>query len=299
MSFSSDTKREVCRQEPLKGCCVLAECYGVLLFCNRFAADTIRIATESLDFAQRLEPLLRLSFELSFDTLPDLERTGGKYVFMITDKEKIKRIYDRLGFDWPGSVAHHLNYAVLEQECCRQAFFRGAFLAGGSVTDPKKRYHLELSTGHSFVARELSALLKEEGFLPKEAVRNGSYLVYFKNSEHIEDFLTTIGAPISAMELMNAKVEKSVRGGANRQVNCDEANVEKTVAAAQKQIAAIRRMELAGTLSSLPDKLYQTALLRQEHPELTLAELCLLCDPPITKSALNHRLKRIFELSEQ
>lgn len=297
MSFSSEAKKEICRQELGKKCCALAECYGALLFCNRFSADTIRLATESADFAERLEELFLCAFGLEFDVKPT--GTTAKFVFLMTNHEKIKRIYDALGFDWPGPVAHHLNYAVVEHDCCRTAFFRGCFLAGGSVTDPTKRYHLELATSHSFVSRELAAMLMDGGFSPKATTRAGGYVTYFKHSESIEDFLTTLGAPLAAMEIMNAKVEKSLRGSTNRQVNCDAANLDKTVAAAQEQIAAIRKIEARGALSGLPDKLYQTACLRVEHPELNLAQLAELCDPPVSKSALSHRLRRLTTLAEE
>ena len=195
-------------------------------------------------------------------------------------------------------MALHVNFGILEESHCRTAFLRGAFLAGGSVTDPEKGYHLELATSHYNVSRETPALMQEAGFTIKSTTRNSNYILYFKQSDHIEDFLTAIGAPVAAMEVMNAKVEKNLRGSVNRRVNCDAANLDKVVAAAQEQIEAIRILQERGSLTGLPDKLREAASLRTDHPELTLAQLAELCDPPVTKSCLNHRLRKLVELSE-
>ena len=131
---------------------------------------------------------------------------------------------------------------------------------------------------------------------PKQATRKSNYITYFKRSEDIEDFLTGIGAPIAAMDIMNAKVEKTLRGSVNRRVNCDAANLDKAVEAAQIQLEAIRALEKSGVLETLPDKLQEAAQLRLNHPEDTLVQLAQQCDPPITKSALNHRLRKLVEL---
>ncbi len=295
MSFSADVKEELCRVPLGKKCCAQAEAYGALLFCNHFSAGQIRIVTENAALSLRLPQLFWRAFRIDFDDYPDLLGEEGKQVFGITDPEKVSMIWETYGYEPSTSVSHHINYAVLEENCDRNAFLRGAFLTGGSVTDPRKGYHLELATSHYHVSRELSALMPELGFAPKETTRKANYVTYFKSSAAIEDLLTTIGAPIQAMEIMNAKAEKQLRGGVNRRVNCDAANLGKAVDAAQEQIEAIHRLEERGRLTSLPEKLRQTARLRMENPELTLSELALLCTPPITKSALNHRLKRLME----
>ena len=297
MSFSSQTKEELCRVPLARKCCAQAEAYGVLLFCNAFSNREIRIITESGGFAARLPLLFRKAFQLDFDSLPP-ENGGGKRVFSITSGDKLRRIFAAFGFDPADSLAHHINFAVLEEDHCRTSFFRGAFLAGGSVTDPAKRYHLELVTSHYSVSRELTALLRAAGFSPKETTRKSNYMTYFKQSEYIADFLTAIGAPVAAMELMNAKLEKNLRGSVNRRVNCDAANLDKAVDAAIEQIEAIRRLEERMDLTELGEKLYETARLRLENPELTLSQLAELCDPPVTKSCLNHRLRKLLALSQ-
>ena len=297
LTFSARAKGELCRQPLSRRCCAQAEAYGVLLYCNRFDGREIRIATESEDFARRLPLLFRKAFKLEFDRRP--EEGALKRVFAVTDPDKLGAICAVYGYDPAQSLAHHINYAVLEEDHCRTAFFRGAFLAGGSVTDPAKRYHLELATSHCSVSRELLALLLDAGFQPKQTQRKANYMTYFKQSVAIEDFLTAIGAPLAAMDMMNAKAEKDLLGSINRKVNCDAANLDKTVEAAQEQIEAIQLLAQRGMLQDLPDKLKEAVDLRAAHPELTLAQLAELCDPPVSKSAFNHRLRKLMELAHR
>lgn len=296
MTFSAQVKQELCRQALSRRCCAQAEAYGVLLFCNTFHSRQVRIITESSQLKRRLPALFRKAFRLEFDQLP---AEKGKGTFLIEDPEKLQLIFSTFGLDADSAVSIHVNFAHLEEEHCQVAFLRGAFLAGGSVTDPMKGYHLELATSHYHVGREVPALLREVGFSPKATVRKGNYITYFKQSDHIEDFLTKIGAPVSAMAVMTAKLERDLRGSVNRRVNCDAANLDKVVAAAQSQIEAIRRLEEAGALSTLPARLREAAQLRVDNPELTLSELAGMCDPPVSKSALNHRLRRLVEHAEQ
>jgi DNA-binding protein WhiA len=294
MSFAGDVKTELCRAPLSRRCCAQAEAYGALLYCNTFTAAEARVVTENEAFAQRLPTLLKKGFHLTFDRLPE---GGGKRVFVLDDPAKLAVLHQAFG-SHPRALALHLNFAVVEEPCCRAAFLRGAFLAGGSVTDPRKGYHLELATSHHSVSREVLALMRELDQEPKAAQRKGNAVIYFKQSEKIEDFLTCVGAPIAAMEVMNAKLERDLRGKVNRRVNCDAANLDKAVEAAMSQVEAIRRLEGAGTLITLPDKLREVAALRLAHPEDTLAQLAQRCDPPITKSALNHRLRKLVELGK-
>lgn len=298
MSFAADTKREMCRTSINQKGTVRAEAYGVLLYCNCFSDQMIRIVTESTAFAQWLPVLFQKAFGIAFDKRPQEPLPSRKMTFLITQREKIRSICESFGLDLNGLVAHHVNFAVLEEDMARVAFFRGAFLAGGSVTAPEKRYHLELATAHFHVSREMNTLMQEAGFSPKSTVRKSNYLLYFKQSEQIEDFLTATGAPVAAMELMNAKLEKNLRSSINRRVNCDAANLDKTVDASMMQMEAIRTIQNTVGLDGLPEKLKEAAYLRLENPELTLSQLAELCDPPVTKSCLNHRLRKLLQLSE-
>lgn len=297
MSFSFDTKNELCKLPVQKLCCARAEAYGILLYCNTFSSTEVRIITENPNFAARLPKLFHRAFNLRFDRVPEPE-VPGKMVFQITDPKKLDHIINLLGYDPRQNLVLHINFAMLEEECCRASFLRGIFFAGGSITDPQKRYHLELTTSHAQASREMEVLLRECGYPPKSVSRNSSFVTYFKQSDQIEDFLTLIGAPVAAMKIMSAKLEKDLRNSVNRRLNCDSANLDKAVEAAQEQLESIRRLQVAGLLEQLPDKLQTTAALRLENPELTLSELAEEFDPPVSKSCLNHRLRKIMELAK-
>ena len=296
MSFSSNVKVELCKDSMSKKSCAVAEGYGVLLYCNTFSSTEIRIITESRDFAARLPRLFKKAFGITFDQEPAAQ-DRGKLQFAISSEDKIAKIFETLQMDLKASLTLHVNFGMLEEEAECMAYLRGAFLAGGSVTDPAKRYHLEMTTSHYKVSRETCALLIECGFSPKELSRGGNNILYFKQSDYIEDFLTAIGAQVSAMGVMEAKVEKDLRNGVNRRVNCETANLTKVVDASMGQMAAIRALEEAGELDKLPGKLRETALLRKENPEATLQELAAMLEPPITKSAINHRMRKLLELA--
>ena len=295
MSFSSDVKTEICRDFPARRCCCLAMSFGVLLFANACSRDLIRITTESQAFAGMLPKIFKRAFGVTFDVAP--EDAGSKQTFVITQPDKIGAILEACGFD-RDTVNLHVNLGVLEEDCDRLNFLRGAFLAGGSVTDPAKAYHMELTTSHQAVARETYALIGEVmGFDPKLTARQGNAVLYIKQSESIADVLTMLGAPVCAMGLLEAKLEKELKNKVNRRCNCDDANTSKVVDAAQAQIAAIRVLEGRGQLSQLPAKLRQAAQARLDNPESNLTELAGLMEPPITKPALSHRLRRLVELA--
>ena len=299
VSFSASAKAEVCRLLPGKHCCALAECFGILLFCNSFQPDGIKIITESREFAYILPKLFHKAFALDFDSYPSLA-APGKLVFQIWDEEKIAHIMEAFGFDHGDTLALHVNYPVIEEECCKASFLRGAFLAGGSVTDPVKGYHLELTTTHQSVSRETDLLIRETmGFIPKSAKRGGGQVLYLKQSELISDFLTLLGAPIAAMGIMEARLEKELNNKVNRRCNCDDANISKVVEAAQEQLNAIRILRDAGLLEKLPVKLKQAADAREENPSASLSELAAMMDPAISKPAMNNRMKKLVLLAKE
>jgi len=268
----------------------------MLLYGNTFNMREIRIVTGNKILGKRIVALFLSAFKTSFDIMPD-EDESGKQAYVITASGKISRIFEAYGFNKENLLAHHVNLGVLEDECCSKSFIRGAFLTGGAVTDPSKSYHLEIVTAHFNVSRQTYSLLLESGFSPKETSRSGNYIIYFKQSSAIEDFLTYIGAPIHAMKIMSAKIEKDVRNTVNRKVNCDTANVTKTVDASAAQIEAIDRIKAAGEFEAMPEKLRQTAVLRVDNPELSIKELAEMADPPVTKSCMNHRMRKLAEIS--
>ena len=298
-SFSANAKAEVCRSLPQKHCCALAQCFGILLFANSFSGESIRVITESKDFAQLLPKLFKKAFNVSFDLLPDAN-ASGKMIFQISDPEKIRLVMDACGFDPKDTLSLHINLPLVEEDCCEVAFLRGAFLAGGSVTDPAKGYHMELSTTHQSVAREGYALMQEMlPFAPKMGSRGGTSILYLKQSDMISDCLTFLGAPVSAMGIMETRLEKELNNKVNRRCNCDEANTSKVVEAAQEQLSAIRILRGRTVIEQLPPKLRQAALAREANPEASLTELAAMMEPPITKPAMNHRLKKLVELAKE
>lgn len=299
LSFSAAAKAEICRNIPAKHCCALAECFGILLFCNSFTGENIRIITESREFAQMLPKLFKKAFYMDFDVEPP-EEAKGKLNFQITDPDKISDIMEWYGFDPQDTLSVHINLAVIEDDCCKAAFLRGAFLAGGSVTDPSKGYHMELNTTHQSVAREGFSLMQEAmGFAPKTAARGGGQVLYFKQSDLISDCLTYLGAHVAAMGIMEAKLEKELNNNVNRRCNCDDANISKVVEAAQEQLNAIRILRQRSMYDHLPAKIKQAADAREKNPEVSLSELAAMMVPPISKPAMNHRLKKLVQLAQE
>lgn len=281
-----------------RDCCAAAEAYGIFLFSNTFSRHEIRVITEHEIFAEHFAALVRKVFGTEFDT-PAGTGTASKGIFVLNNAEAIKKIMDFYGYETGRSFALHLNMASLEEEHCREAFVRGAFLASGSVSSPEKKYHLELVTRHYNLSREVMALLLDMGFTPKTTVRKSNYMIYFKDSEEIEDFLTKCGAPTAAIAVMEAKVEKELRNRVNRQVNCETANLTKTVDASQRQIEAIERLIGRGGFDNLPDKIKEAALLRMKYPEAALGELTSSAPFKVSRSGLNHRLAKLVEIAEQ
>lgn len=298
-SFSAAAKAEICKNIPQSGCCALAECFGILLFCNSFRSDAIKIITESAEFAALLPRLFKKSFGFGFDAPPGEGKTG-KLVFQIQDARKIAAIMNAFGFDLDETFSLHVNLPVVENDCCKTAFLRGAFLAGGSVTDPGKGYHLELATTHHSVAKECYILIHETlGFPPKLASRSGARVIYLKQSEQIADFLTFLGASVASMGIIEARLEHELNNQVNRRCNCDDANITKVVEASQEQLTAIRALRERNQFDQLPEKLMQAALVREENPEASLTELAGLVEPKISKPAMSHRLKRLVELAKE
>lgn len=299
ISFSSAARAEICRELPHKPCCAKAQCFGILLFCNSFQDDGIKIITESREFACILPKLFKKAFDLDFDSYPSLA-SSGKLVFLIRDREKLSAIMEAFGFSAGDTLALHVNYPIVEEDCCKVSFLRGAYLAGGSVTDPGKGYHLELATTHQAVARETELIVREVmDFAPKTAARGGAQVLYLKQSEQISDFLTCLGAPVAAMGIMEARLEKELNNKVNRRCNCDDANTSKVVEAAQEQLSVIRILREKGILEGLPEKLKQAAIAREQNPSGSLTELAAMMEPPITKPAMNNRMKKLAAIAKE
>ncbi len=295
MSFSTEVKNELCRVSMQRVCCTRAEAYGALLHASAFSHKEIRLNTENAAVARRLQALLQRAFFVVCEP----QRVGQKHQLIITEAEQIGRIFDALGYDRKSHITYHLNRNVLEEDCCIASFLRGAFLMAGTVAGPDKKSHLELKTARQSLAGEETSLLLDLGLAPKQMRRASAHILYFKDGTSVEDFLTRIGAPRAAMELMEAKVEKNIRNTINRQVNCETANLVKAADASARQIAAIRAVLDAHGEEGFPENLRETVRLRLEYPTDSLAELAQRFAPPISKPGLSHRLKKIIELASK
>ena len=296
MSFTSDIKNELCKLET-PTCCKISECYGILLFGRAFSESSIVLATENEDVVERLTLLLRQCYSVQ----PHISGGGTKrdyFTVSVEDTKQCKEILNSLGyfgFSLGDTLIKHQN---IEDECCKSSFLRGAFLSCGNVSDPNKEYHAEFPVKNPVLARELYELLCDVGLSPKMSVRGKNTIVYFKESENIEDLLTTIHATNHTLELAGIKVYKDMRNHYNRLSNCEMANISKTVNAAVAQNQAIEKIKEKGGFDKLSEELRFAAELRQKNPEATLKELVELSGNTITKSGLNHRLNRLVTIAK-
>ena len=298
-SFAATVKNEICEFEGKGQCCALAELYGAFLFSTSFGYLEVKTTTKNRLFARRLSFLLKNCMGFDFDKKVQQSDQNKKIIYIISNPEKLSAIFSAFGYDFKKDVSFRLNGAMVENQCCQISFLRGAFLAAGTITDPDKRYHLEIETPHRHLANELASLLNEQSLASKTTARKSKYIIYFKESGAIEDFLTMVGAPSGSMQVMEAKLNKELRNEVNRKTNCDSANISKTVNAAQQQIEHIARIKAKSPeLDVLPEQLKQVALLRLEYPELTLEELSRESGLGVTKSGMYHRFRRIAQIAE-
>lgn len=308
MSFSSEVKEELSRMEVSGRHCQIAELAAVISMCGRVLVDEkeqfqIRIHTENVYVARKSFTLLRKSFNIKADVSVRRGRKNRLYTVAVNDKEASYRILQaaRLideNHEIREDLSLHSNQ-VVQMECCRRAFFRGAFLAAGSVSDPEKSYHLELVCTTERKAEQLVEIMKRFALDGKQILRKHNYVVYLKDGEQIVDALNIMGAHIALMEMENVRIVKDIRNSVNRKLNCEMANITKTVTAANKQMADIQFLAGKIGLSALPENLREIALLRLEYPDATLSELGEMLNPPVGKSGVNHRLRKLGNLAKE
>ena len=300
MSFSSDVKEELSAISEMPPCCVQAQGYGMLLFGKSFNINRISLMTEHGTVAKKFAELIKNTSDVDAEMKVT---AGGKFVPNVrrqNDCKKVLEIFSVAGND----IVRRINYANLQNEsngdinCCEAAFLRGAFLSAGTVSDPNKGYHLEFAVPYLRLSQDLMKLMSDIGLAAKKTVRRGVQIVYFKDSGQIEDLLTVMGATMSSLELMSAKVYKDVRNSVNRKSNFEAANLSKTVDASVRQIKAIEKIDKATGLETLPEELRMIARLRLENPEMNLKEMGESVSPKISRSGVNHRLRKLIEISE-
>ncbi len=293
MTFTAQVKTELCKIPIEQEKCALAELCGIVLFAQSFDARALRIVTGSSEYVGRISKLMKLLFGFDFDKKIIPTGTPKKYSLIIQNPQKLGVLFDAFGFELGTTHVIQLNAALVEDDKTRAAFLRGVFLASGSVSDPGTTYHLELVTSHYRLSREVLALLPELNIQAKCVTRKGNYVIYFKDSSQIEDMLTLIGAPISAMHVMETKMYKELRNSINRKSNFENANYEKTLDTAAQQIKAFQTLEL----DALPEKLREAAQVRIDHPDKTMSELCEILGGSVTKSGLNHRFRKLMAMA--
>ncbi len=289
MSFSRTLKTELCGKKSAP-CCRTAECYGMLLFSRSFNKNKISLLSDSEAVAQNFSFLLKKCFGVKAKNT-----AATMFKCELTDKEEINKILSLLNI----TEGNPINEDIIKKECCAAAFIRGAFLAGGSITDPEKEYRAEFRIKNTEIACFLYRLLYELQLEPKLTRRKDSDVVYLKKSESIEDLITVLGASAITLRLIDVKILKDVRNNINRKNNLEDANTSKTIDASIRQRNAVRLLIEKNKFDILPAELQEIALLRNANPEATLSELCKLSSVSLTRSGLNHRLNKIMEIADK
>lgn len=294
MSFSSDVKKELCTIEHSSDCCQRAEAYGILYYGRAFGKEDISLTTDYDYVAERY--ISSISY-LSTYTPEMIVSKSGKITINVDSYEARMEILNELGYSGNERTMRLLTTNI-ENECCFGAFIRGVFLACGIITDPKIEYHLEFDVAFRTKSRDLIDMFEDFPVTPKQSDRNGVNIIYFKDSSQIEDILTVMDAQMSVMELIGEKILKDVRNNVNRKVNCDSANLRKTALAAATQTEAIEKLKSQGKFDDLPADIKELAQLRIDNPEMTLAELGASLSKPLSRSGVNHKLKKLTDMTK-
>ena len=308
MSFSGTVKEELAEYISPARHCQLAELAALFHFGGRLTEDGchIKFDVENEAIARKCFTLLKKTFNINMDVSIRQgigSRTGRNYTVGIRRHEDALRVLRAAKLlDRHGEIEENLSLAnnvVIQQNCCRRAFIRGAFLAAGSISDPERFYHFEIVCATEGKAVQLQGLIRSFDLDARIIQRKKYYVVYIKEGSQIVDILNVMEATVSLMELENIRILKEMRGSVNRQVNCETANIHKTVSAAIRQVEAITVIRDKIGFDRLLENLQEIARLRLARPEATLKELGEALDPPVGKSGVNHRLRRLANLAEK
>ena len=310
MSFSKDVKEELSRTEVPARHCQIAEITAIISICGHVVISarnkySVKIHTENIAVARKYFTLLQKAFkikgEVSIRQNAHL-RNSRVYTVTVNDHVSAIRILQATRLMNENREIEEnmsiVNNVIIMQDCCKRAFIRGAFLAAGSISDPEKFYHFEIACATEAKAKQIQGLILSMGIEAKIVLRKKYFVVYIKEGSQIVDILNVMEAPVALMELENIRILKEMRGSVNRQVNCETANINKTVSAAVKQMEDIIYIRDKAGLDSLPDNLREIAELRLARPEATLKELGEALDPPVGKSGVNHRLRKLGNMAE-
>lgn len=310
MSFSSETKNELARVEPERKCCQLAEIAGFLRVSGSIrlvggGKFKIVITTDNPAVARHYKKMLQEYFSIETELLigeAAALKKGHTYMLVIDPEMRSESILRETGIllvrEGNNYISDGIYNGIVRTKCCRKSYLRGIFLGTGSVNSPEKGYHLEFICASENLARDLRKLINTfDDLSAKITTRKDRHVVYMKNSQYISDMLAIMGAHGKVLEYEDVKIKKELVNQAVRMTNCDTANTDRTLDASQRQMEAIQRIESLGGLDVLPPKLRELALLRKMNPEASLTQLGEMMSPPLKKSGVNNRMKRILDFA--
>jgi DNA-binding protein WhiA len=305
MSFSSDTKNEITRGRAGKRCCETAEVAGLVRACGSVFAQGngrgIVMTTENPAVARRIKTLLNERFGVAANLLVGDSGFGSNrhiYELKVVPEKGAERVLSEIGMCGGQGDSAQIEQ-IYSRKCCKKAYLKGLFLGAGTISEPEKGYNLEIVCADENTAFEIRRLMNGfDGIHARVRQRRGNAVVYIKTSEQIKDMLNIIGAHTQLLKFENVRVLKDVRNRTNRINNCDHANLDRSIGAAERQIADINQLRTSGKFDDLPDDLRDIAAARLAHPEVSLSELGELFDPPIGKSAVHARLRKLSEYTQ-
>lgn len=303
MSFSGEVKEELAKHISSARHCQMAELAALLNFCGQYGRDayggyTIGFQTENEAVVRKSFTLLQKTFNIEAEAVVSRNRLSENVIYTViiqSHEDTIQILRATRFMDEDGEIQEQVSLDRSQ----RRAYIRGAFLAAGSMSNPEKSYHIEIVCSARKKAEQLQAIINSFGLDAKVIGRKKSYVVYLKEGSQIVDLLNVMEAPVALMEMENVRILKEMRNMVNRKVNCETANINKTVSAAVKQAEDIRFIRDTVGLSELPEGLEEIATLRLENPNATLKELGELLSNPLGKSGVNHRLRKLSEIAEQ
>ena len=310
MTFSGKIKEELSRQWSEARHCQIAEMAAIVSMCGKVSIDSreqysVKVRTENLSVARKYFTLLRKTFNIEVEAFISRNKSNANVSYTVIVKkheDAIKVLQASKLIDKDGEISEEFSIVknlIIQHSCCKRAFIRGAFLAAGSISNPEKSYHIEIVCAAEKKAEQLRTIINSFGLDAKVIVRKKSYVVYLKEGSQIVDLLNVMEAPVALMEMENIRILKEMRNTVNRKVNCETANINKTVSAAVKQAEDIRYIRNTIGFGELPEGLLEIAELRLEYPNATLKELGDLLSTPLGKSGVNHRLRKLSEIAEQ
>ena len=308
MSFPHEIKNELAHLEPERRCCEIAELAGIVRMDGNILIGSrngigLELVTENNAVARKaykgLKKLFQVETEITVQRRNRLKK-NNVYLVRVPGQPKVMEVLDVLGLTKDGLMYNpEISAELVKKECCRRSYLRGVVLGAGSLSDPMNSYHLEIVANSEEYAESLVKLIETFGLHPKISSRKNVLLVYLKESEQIADFLNIIGAHQALLELENIRIQKEMRNQVNRLVNCESANMNKTIDAAYKQRMNIELIQKYHGFEKLNEGLRAVAEARLEYPEVSLKELGTLMDPPIGKSGINHRMRKLEELADE